>query len=746
MGGSVCACANDPDTEKQEFVASARRHAQEGRIPEAVVQYRNAIAVDPRFGEARLELGRLLEQQGELAGAAAELVRAADLLPENGEAQLGAARIYLATGKYEDGLTRANKALAIDPKNIDALVLKGTALAGQTNYDAALEEIERAIALDPSRSQSYGDLGALQLVRGRKPEAETAFKRAIEVAPEKIEPRIALAGFYIVSGQTALAEHTLSEALRQQPRNPLINRALAMMFLATGRSSQAEQPLKIVAEEGKDARSQLALADYYRLMNRDDDALGVLERVAADKEAFGPAMTRKAAILRLQRKNEPAYGVLEEVLQKEPRNTSALVLQAAFLTEDGRLDAAMSMAAAAAKVQPDSVDVQFALGRIHQLRGNAKGATAAYLEVVRLQPRHPEALLGLARLALLDLRSSEARGYVQDALRVRPDYPEAQLVQARLDMSEGRRREAEQTLRRVALRFPKAPAVQAQLGTLYLLGKDERSARAAYERALSMDAVSLEAVGGLAELDLKAGKTAAALERVDKAVAARPGSAPHLVVAAKAHAATGNVTRAEELLRAAINADPARLVAYGLLAEIYIAQERIDKAIAELEIAARLPDGVGASTMIAILLEQQNKTAEARTRYERILEANSSAPIAANNLAWIYAENGVNLDRALELAQSAKRDLPESPDVTDTLGWVYYRKKMFPQAVASLKEAAALAPENVLTQYHLGLAYTGASDYQSAKPLLIGALKAAPQSPLADEARAALKLMSSMGL
>ena len=521
------ACSKDPQVESREYFQSAQQHARAGRVPEAIVQYRNAIAVDPRYGEARLQLGRLLEKQGDLNGAAGEFVRAADLLPSNRDAQLGAARIYLASAKYEDAATRADKVLAIDPKSIDALIVKGSALAGQRRYDDAIDEIESAIALDPSRSQSYGNLGVVQFARGHKPEAETALKRAIDVAPAQAEPYIALAGFYLATGQAALAEQTLSRALQSQPRHPAVNRGLAALLLATGRVNQAEGPLKIVAEEQKDVRSELTLADYYHMVRRDDDALKVLDRTAAG-EGFGAAMARKATIFRLRGDSSRAYATVEAVLQKEPRNSSALVLKAAFLTEDGKLDAAMSTVESAVKVQPNAADVQFALGRIHQLRGNASAARNAYLEVVRLRPRHAEALLGLAQLAVVGLQPADAQRYVQDALRIRPDYPDAQLLQARLDMQSGKRREAEDTLRRLAMRYPRSAAVPSLLGTLYLAHKEEPAARKAFEHSLSLDPLTLEAIGGLVEMDLKSGKSAPALARVDKAVASSPRSAGHL--------------------------------------------------------------------------------------------------------------------------------------------------------------------------------------------------------------------------
>jgi tetratricopeptide (TPR) repeat protein len=288
--------------------------------------------------------------------------------------------------------------------------------------------------------------------------------------------------------------------------------------------------------------------------------------------------------------------------------------------------------------------------------------------------------------------------------------------------------------------------VQAQLGTLYLINKDLQAARTTYERALSIDSTALEAVGGLVEMDLKAGKTASALARADAALAAAPRSAGLLIIAAQAYATAGNLSKAEQLLRAAITADPLRQPAYGLLAQIYVKQNRLDAAIAELELVARQPDGVAAATLIGMLLEQQNKTAEARARYERTVQTFPRAPVAANNLAWIYAENGGNLERALELAKTAKTELPESAEVSDTIGWIYYRKKMFPQAIAALKEAVGRTPDNTMMHYHLGLAYAGASEYSLAKSTLVGALKAAPNSPLASEARTALNLISTIGL
>ena len=68
-----------------------------------------------------------------------------------------------------------------------------------------------------------------------------------------------------------------------------------------------------------------------------------------------------------------------------------------------------------------------------------------------------------------------------------------------------------------------------------------------------------------------------------------------------------------------------------------------------------------------------------------VLAASPRAIVAANNLAWLYAENGGNLDVALSLAQTASQQAPDDPKVNDTLGWIFYKKSLAGQAVAALQ-------------------------------------------------------------
>jgi Flp pilus assembly protein TadD len=142
--------------------------------------------------------------------------------------------------------------------------------------------------------------------------------------------------------------------------------------------------------------------------------------------------------------------------------------------------------------------------------------------------------------------------------------------------------------------------------------------------------------------------------------------------------------------------------------------------------------------MVGMLLEMQKKLPEARAKYEQIIAIDPHAAVAANNLAWIYAESGENLDVALRLAQTAKSRMPDRAEVNDTLGWIYHKKGLGSQAVVALRDAVDKDPQNASFQYHLGMAHAATGDAVQARAALQKALLLASEFDGAAEAKAAL--------
>jgi Flp pilus assembly protein TadD len=120
------------------------------------------------------------------------------------------------------------------------------------------------------------------------------------------------------------------------------------------------------------------------------------------------------------------------------------------------------------------------------------------------------------------------------------------------------------------------------------------------------------------------------------------------------------------------------------------------------------------------------------------LQTDSHAAVAANNLAWIYAHDGSNLDLALQLAQTAKAGLPQSAEVNDTLGWIYYKKGLSSLAVPPLLQSVEASPANASYHYHLGLAYASTGDATKARAAFERSLAIDSTSASATDVRQAL--------
>ena len=76
--------------------------------------------------------------------------------------------------------------------------------------------------------------------------------------------------------------------------------------------------------------------------------------------------------------------------------------------------------------------------------------------------------------------------------------------------------------------------------------------------------------------------------------------------------------------------------------------------------------------------------------------------------------------------------------MSDTLGWLLYKRAIYQQALNLLKESAAKLPDNAQTQYHLGMTYYKLGDKPAARQALSRALQLNTSFDGSDEARRVL--------
>ena len=190
----------------------------------------------------------------------------------------------------------------------------------------------------------------------------------------------------------------------------------------------------------------------------------------------------------------------------------------------------------------------------------------------------------------------------------------------------------------------------------------------------------------------------------------------------------------------AIEIEPNLLAPYTALARIYISERRLDEAISQYEAALKKsPNFLGGYMALGTIYDFQGDKGKAEGCYRKAMEIKPDFAPAANNLAWNLAETGGNIDEALKFAQIAKEKMPRNTGVMDTLGWIYYLKGSYLNAVSELHDAVELQPKNPVINYHLGMAYYKSEKREAAQEFLEKALQLDRNFKGAEEARKILE-------
>ena len=87
-----------------------------------------------------------------------------------------------------------------------------------------------------------------------------------------------------------------------------------------------------------------------------------------------------------------------------------------------------------------------------------------------------------------------------------------------------------------------------------------------------------------------------------------------------------------------------------------------------------------------------------------------------NSLAWALVSLGTDIDRAIELSKNAVQLEPNSPHYIDTLGFAYYKKGDYDNALKTLLKAVLYVDENSKAEiyHHIADAYYAKNDYKNA--------------------------------
>jgi Flp pilus assembly protein TadD len=172
----------------------------------------------------------------------------------------------------------------------------------------------------------------------------------------------------------------------------------------------------------------------------------------------------------------------------------------------------------------------------------------------------------------------------------------------------------------------------------------------------------------------------------------------------------------------------------------FLASRNWEAAVKEYEkVVAIDPYNIAAHSNLGYAYVGIGDEAGAIAEFEQVIMLAPDDPLGYNNLAFIYIDNGIYLDRALEMAKKAVELSPANGAFRDTLGWGYYQLGEYQKAVEELTTALELMGEGerpwdkALVHYHLGMAYAAQKRWTSAEEQFKKALDLDPSLDAAKE-------------
>ncbi|RIL02028.1 MAG: hypothetical protein DCC71_16915 [Proteobacteria bacterium] len=801
VAAGLGACSSKESKFKRHMERAAE-FTEQDQTKEALLELRSALQLDPKSAEVNYQIAELFRKENRPADAAFHYRETTRLDPTRSDAALAEAKLTLF-----DDPARAEEliegVLQREPNNAIAYVRRSELALAKSNSADALTAALTATELDPKSGRAFMQLGIVHLARLREralkneetPEAlyqdaEKAFQRAAELYPTGIQPRIELGRLYSVwagHGEQAKAAYRSAIDNASDARHRARAASAALGFAnATNDQEFLKSALEVIVDsvpERIDAWAELASLEERRQAGAGD---AVYKRLLEKRPDDIEAHVRYAGFLYSRDRRDEAFAHLESQANG-PNGAVALEQTAAMRIRSRDLTGARETVDRLVKAHPTHPRTELAKGRIELAENRVDEAAATLRRYIGMEDTaEGQHLLANAELrrgnypaavAAID-RALELGGTsLAAALRLKAtihsaagDHPQTLQTLNRMQRDVGRMRSSDKLLLAQTLyamnRRPRAKAVLEELladekppvAALVEFAQREiqrepQRARAYLEQALVRQPSHPQALRLMAQIELGAGRPADALARIDKAAEQGPLPPALLLLRAQVLASQKDWVGAEEEARRAFAAAPTLPGALELLANIYVAQGRLDEAIAsfvEAEKAGALP--ASGQQLLARLYLQAGRTAEAKALYEKVLAARADMPGAKNDLAWILAQEGAELDRALTLAQEAQQAEPESPEVADTLGYVYFQKGLHDPALEQFKYAIELAQRRARNDaaaerpdyhYHKGLALQSLGRAEEAADAFGRALSLDGDFAQADDARRRLEATKS---
>ncbi|WP_306547314.1 tetratricopeptide repeat protein [Desulfobulbus sp.] len=743
----------------QKFMDKGNALYQKGDYVKAVLEYRNAITIDPGRAEAYYLAGQAELKQGKLQEAYAFFMKTVEKQADHSGANIQLGKLLLGAREFAKSHERVETVLRKEPENQQALLLQGGLLLAERKAPEAKALLEKLLSSGNQEIDLYLLLATAYNQLDDKAAAESVLTKGVTANPTSIPLLVTLANLYLEQKQAAKVEEILRKIMALEPEKAEHVERLAAYFWHEGRKADAEALEQGLLAQASDEQRWAGVAAFYLTRKELEKGTQVL--------LDGLRQYPKSFRLRFMLKDvylaggdfAKALAVAQECLsldQEDPAFVAAQRGLAELLYRAGNIEAAEKLVAAVLKKSPNDMDGHQLNGSILLVQGELEQAIAEFRTVLQARPKDislypkmadalvrnrqnnlaldtlkqglqiaPDAAevhLALARLYVLEKNSKDAEAQLQKLVELRPDDLAAKMALADFYAANDGRTKAIQLYKTVSAKVPENPLATMKLSSLYAMEKQTSEAVATVTAGIAANPENNGLLEHGVRLLLQMGKSDQALELTDQRIRRHADDGFALMLQGEIYAANNDFAAAERAYRKAmaLNGESPEIAVR--LARTLVLAGKAEPAIGE---AAQL---VGADSptlsqyvLLAELYKQTGKSEQTLGVYERAVEKFPDNWFILNNLAY-YLADGQNpteqdLSKAEMLAKKAQALAPGNMAVLDTLGWLSYKMGKMAPARAALTMAMAGNSNNPVFSHHLAMVLLKEGKKEEAKVL-----------------------------
>ena len=413
-----------------------------------------------------------------------------------------------------------------------------------------------------------------------------------------------------------------------------------------------------------------------------------------------------AQVKLIQNKDEDVPPIFEKILSVNPDDQAVYFLLGGLYSKMNNTTKAIETFLRLTEKFPESFSGHYYLGRLYTVEAKYDQAETELMEAYKLNSDLMEALYGLVQIYEIENSPNKLKGIYQTILDRDPEDIRACLALANMYHHAGDNEKALTMLDRLGKRNEDTDEILRTVARYYIkknLHHDGLFLLSGMMRTSDRKG-DFHYFMGVCYNEIKDSKSA--MREFEKVSSESTYYEKSILIRAFHHMDQNENKAAIGILEKAHNLNPENTEFILYLGSFYEEEEWYQKAV---DIYLRgLAIDINNTKLYFRLGVAYDKKGD---RFSCIKEMKNAIRIdpedanALNYLGYTYADLGMNLDEAEGLITRALKYKPDDGYITDSLGWVYYKKGNYDKAVTTLEKAVSLLPDDPILLEHLGDAF-----------------------------------------